>query len=860
MRGIRGFLTMGKDFRDYLNRPEFLGKGMFSRLIDYSRRSWRRAGVIVFIGIPISISLIFWSWAYIRWLGLKAPTQELLDTYNRELQGNLTERERTPIIIFDRNGVNIGEIRRTQVPEIRPSNMQDYSPIVWALLASEDREFYEHNGIRIKAMLRALYSTVFKGETQGGSTLTQQLAKLILSKAESVDDIGKEIKIRERSFINKGMEFFCAFYLESKFNKDEILAMYLNQVFLGYSSIGFDDAARRYFGVSAKDVSIAEAAMLVGIIPAPSIYNPMVSLKKSLERQSLVMTQMARNGELAIKKNQFDPRVEEKRFALRHKVIIRTIQGGQIFRSNIGHYPYTRNIERNEAPDFNNEIEAFIRNHFKETEIKQKVKSIFTTLDINKQRLAENLLYKKVKLIRERIESLGKRNSSNKKEDHLLELISSGTNGAFVSINPVNGYIDSMVGSYQYTASLPINRTLNIYRQPGSSIKGLVYAIAMAEKVVHPLSTVIDEKIDYGGYSPRNWYKGYKGPLFARNAFSLSVNTIPVKLLKEIGTEKFVDTLQRLLVWTDKERKTRIGNRANLSMALGSIELSPMELARIYGALLSGGHPVVPKFITRIKNFEDETIFETSSENTTESVIDPTAAAMTINLMQGVIAQGGTMVVGNERLRKIAGGKTGTVQSPRSAYKKWHRHGVRDTWFVGLLPNEVTVVWIGNDQGAPIPGSGSLNSGRLWEQFAMNLLEKNEINTESLLPPTENGVPVSICAQTGLELKPDLECESPLIDQIFYPEQADEIISHTEQVLAQIQEINKQTVAEELENGKIDDAVNKDNQESDELLKGLAQKTENAKENDLSNAGNVILDEPELRDAHSILEWQIEKN
>ncbi|MCB1145696.1 MAG: penicillin-binding protein [Leptospiraceae bacterium] len=836
-----------QEYPDQFQNSNSSGKGF----ISFIRRKWK---LLFFLGgvVPAFLFLVFIITAYIQWRGVKPSADEIIDSMDRELSGNLSERDKTPISIYDRNGILIGELRRTSLPEIRPENMQNYSGIVWALLASEDREFYSHGGVRLKAIVRALYQTVLGRSVQGGSTITQQLAKLILSDAEGGDRGDSGVKIRSRNVFNKVSELFCTWYLERKFDKNTILAMYLNRVFLGFNSVGFDDAARKYFGVSASQLSLGEAALLVGIIPAPSSYNPTVSVKRAQNRQKLILQLMEANPDLSPTPQKLNVNLEVKRLIARHDIQMKEVEGGKIYRSRIGKYPYARNIEKNLAPDFNNEIENWLRNQFPSEEIKSSVLRIDTSLDLRKQKIAANLIEKRVKTIRDNFEKeakelKGKNNTQEEKD--LLKLIAAGTNGSMISINPENGYIETMVGSYLYSSASPLNRALHIYRQPGSTIKSLVYSLALEEKIINPLSVVEDKAVSAGGYSPRNWYSGYRGKMLTRNAFALSVNTIPVMLLKEVGVRKMVNTMQAMLGMTDEEIDKRIDGRANLSMALGSIEVSPFELARIYASLASGGYRVDPVMVTRVKSFDNQDLFVYEPPEEKTPVIDPIAAAMTLNLMQGVISEGGTMVVKNKKLQELAGGKTGTVQSPASAKKRWHRTGVRDTWFAGVLPNEVTVIWIGNEQGAPIPGSGGGNTGSVWQEYSENLVASGRLDKNKFLPPLpDSAYKTAICADSGMLLNPELECEHPLYNQVFYPELQPRFEQRTEEYLAMMRK-----AAEELVPREGESEINPFGESGPPVIGAASKKL------DMSNAGGVELEDSGSIAASAPQEWQFEE-
>ena len=681
-------------------------------------------------------------------------------------------------------------MRRAGQRDIRADNIAEYKNVVWALLASEDRNFFKHGGVQMRSVGRALVTMVKGGETQGGSTITQQLAKLLLSEADAAASghaTGDTTKIRKRSIFNKLSEFFCTWHLEANYDKATILAMYLNKVYLGMMSVGFEDASRRYFGVSARELTPAEAAMLVGIIPAPSLYNPAASMKTALGRQQIVLKLMAAHPHVVQTAEKLELEKQTAAFREKHMIVERKVGDLNLYTAKIGRYIYARNFRLNRAPDFLNEIEKILNKRYSSDELKAKVLRIDTTLDIKNQEAAAKLLGARVSQVK--TELAGEREKLTAKNDKagadVVRIIEDGLNGSFVGINPDNMFVDSVVGGFEYRNTSPINRAFSMYRQPGSTIKALVYALAFQEKLIHPSSIVEDKAIAYGGYQPKNWYKGFKGRVTARQAFALSMNTIPVTLLHQIGLGKFVDTMQAVLGLSSEEMAIRIGDRKNLAMALGAIELSPLELARIYATIASGGLRVEPTLILKISDFDGHEIYK-ADDKPRERLLDPVACAMVMNLMQAVISAEGTMPVKIKELDGISGGKSGTVQSPVAAKAKWHnRSGIRDTWFVGALPAQISVIWIGHERGAPFTGSGSGTAGGLWQDFSKDYVVSHPDNKRLVPVPEKDFAAFDICGEIGLILK-QYKCKHPLQGQIYYKENTDELAKRTDVYMAKI--------------------------------------------------------------------------
>lgn len=747
------------------------------------RHKWKVLAAGTVVGVLAVLSLLVG--AYFSWLQRKETTQLVLKSIEAELKGELTERDRTPIEIYDRNGELIGEMKRAGQREIRADSLKQHETIVWALLASEDRNFYQHGGVQIKSLGRALWKSFTSADVQGGSTITQQLAKLILSEVESAEagqTKGDTTKIRRRNIFNKLSEFYCTWFLESQYDKPTILALYLNKVYLGMLSVGFEDASRRYFGKAARDLTQAEAAMLVGLIPAPSVYNPAASMKRALARQQLVLKLMAAHPYVVQKSEKMDIERLSRFFREEHAITEKQVGEQTLYSTKIGKYYYARSFKLNRAPDFLNEVEKFLHKQYTTEELKTKVRRIDTTLDIRSQESAARLLNLRVSEVRASLQKEKQQliAKNNKSASETVQLIEDGLNGTYIGLNPNTGHIESLVGGFEYKTTSPINRAFSMYRQPGSTIKALVYALALQEKLINPSSIVEDKALSIGGYSPKNWYKGFKGKVTARQAFALSMNTIPVTLLQQVGIGKFTETMQEAIGATDAEMAQRIGERKNLAMALGAIELSPLELARIYATIASGGYKTEPQMILKVSDFEGNAVYSAETDKIRERLLDPVACAMVMNLMQAVISNEGTMPITAAEVSGISGGKTGTVQSPSSAKAKWNnRTGIRDTWFVGALPQQISVIWVGHERGAPFTGSGSGTAGSVWKEFSKDYV-KTHPDSKQFLPQLETGfVKLDICGELGLLLRPELPCKHPILGQVYFSENETELNERT---------------------------------------------------------------------------------
>lgn len=717
--------------------------------------------------------------SYVSWTSEKPRVEKNLNKFATEINRVFDPSTSSPIFIKDKNGIVIGEFYRNNLKPIRVDNLDDHKIIVWALLSAEDREFYNHSGINYIAIFRAILVNLSRFRlSQGGSTITQQLAKLTLN-------------LGERNLFNKLTEVYATYYIENRFSKQEILSMYLNQIYLGQDNTGVESASRYYFDKSASDLSPAEAAMIIGIIPAPSVYNPIENLRYALLKQSIVLKEMAKTHDSKIRPSnqligsKFDVLLDDSIRKFKKTYAVAELKtNDQIdkdsnenseedkkkllktkYTSIIGSKGYDRNFKVNLAPDFNADIRKYILDEYTDEELENKNIIVHTTLDYEKQKIAEVALKEGMQTIKNEILQLANPGKSKKKSktkppsQEMVQEIASGMRGGFVSLNSKTGDVEVFINSVKISNSYRPNRLEYSYRQPGSTIKALVYALAFEKRIVTPSSIIKDEAISYNGYSPKNWYAGYKGDVTVRRAFAQSMNTVSVKLLKQVGVSYFIERIAQILdldITTAKERFS-----SNLSLALGSGELTPMELSIIYATIQNGGKKVTPR---KIRKIADSSSLEDFSNPEPDSyqILDPIACAMALDTLQSVLTEEGTMPI---RMpvedRFPMGGKTGTVQSPKEARKKWSGiEGVRDTWFAGLVPEMATVVWIGNDWGAPFPGSGSGTTGKIWWKFSQAVASRSSTGRQLLSEEIQGSyMKLDICADDGTLLEPNFEKE-----------------------------------------------------------------------------------------------------
>ncbi|WP_354031669.1 PBP1A family penicillin-binding protein [Bradyrhizobium sp. S3.2.6] len=498
-----------------------------------------------------------------------------------------------------------------------------------AFIAIEDRRFYSHFGIDPIGILRALVTNVLhRGVSQGGSTLTQQLAKnLFLT--------------QERTMARKLQEAELAIWLERKHSKNEILELYLNRVYFGSGAYGVEAAAQKYFGKPARSVTIAEAAMLAGLVKSPSRLAPNRNPEGAEARAQIVLAAMA-----------------DAKFITEAQA-----------QASIGHPSY--NVKPVGAGTVN-----YVADWIGEVlddlvgQIDDSIK-VETTIDPKLQAAAE------AAVIDELAAKSVKFNVSQ---------------GALVAMTP-DGAVRAMVGGRNYSDS-QYNRAVTAKRQPGSSFKPFVYLTAM-EQGLTPDTVRQDAPIEVKGWKPENYTHEYFGAVTLTQALAMSLNTVAIRLGLEVGPKNVVRTAHRLGISSKLE--------PNASIALGTSEVSVVELVGAYAAFANGGFAAAPHVVTRIRTLDGKLLYMRQPDEHNQ-VIEPRYVGMMNTMMRE------TLISGTAKKAEIPGwqaaGKTGTSQD------------YRDAWFIGYTSNLVTGVWLGNDDNSPTrKATGGGLPVEVWTRF-----------------------------------------------------------------------------------------------------------------------------------------------
>ena len=586
------------------------------------RGKTRRGGLIGGVG-----RLAYWAFVLMIWCGIVGAGVVVYYGARMPAMTTWSIPDRSPNIkIVSVDGRLLANRGMTGGEAVGLHEMSPYIP--QAVMAIEDRRFYSHLGIDPIGLARAMATNLMHGRfTQGGSTLTQQLAKNLFLKPD-------------RTLERKVQEVLLALWLEQKHTKDQILEMYLNRVYFGSGAYGVEAAARRYFGKSARDVSLSEAALLAGLLKAPSRLSPARDPKAAEERAQLVLAAMR----------------EEKMIGDKELTTAMSAPATRAAAYWTGSENYVADRIMEELPGLIGEVRSDI--------------IVDTTVDLTLQELAEKSIRRLVG------ENGDKLNVSQ---------------GALVSIDN-SGAVRAMVGGFDY-ANSQFDRASEARRQPGSAFKPFVYMAAL-EQGRTPDSVRNDAPIKIGNWTPDNYNGKYYGKVTLATALAKSLNSVAAQLAMEVGPEAVVEAAHRMGIESDLQ--------ANTSIALGTSEVTPLELTAAYVPFANGGYRPDVHFVRRVTTAAGEVLYEFTGGNNPRVV-----RAEVVGMMNAMMT--GTVETGTAKKAAFAwpsAGKTGTSQKSR------------DAWFIGYTANLTTGVWFGNDDGAPMKKvTGGALPAQAWHEF-----------------------------------------------------------------------------------------------------------------------------------------------
>ena len=588
------------------------------------KRKMRRAhGSRSFIARSAYWSLVVGLWlaiggaGVVAWVGAHLPPIQSLEIPKRppsiqivDLQGRALARR--------------GDLAGAPVPL---KEMPVYVPK--AFIAIEDRRFYEHSGIDPFGIGRAAFANILhRGVAQGGSTITQQLAKnLFLT--------------QERTIARKLQEVMLALWLERKFTKTQILELYINRVYFGSGAYGIEQASQHYFGKSARNITLAEAALLAAVVKSPSRLAPTRNFDGAEHRAKAVLAAMAELKFISI---------PTERVALAHPPRI-------VAQINSGSVNYVADWVMDALNDALGHVEEDI--------------VVQTTIDASLQANAEKSL----------IDELAQKGDKN-----------GVAQGAVVAMTP-DGAVRALVGGRNYADS-QFNRAVAARRQPGSAFKPFVYLAAL-EHGLTPDTVREDKPINVKGWQPENYGHEYFGPVTLSKALALSLNTVSVRLTLEVTPMAVIRTAYRLGITSKLE--------PNASIALGTSEVSMLELVGAYAPFANGGYAIMPHVIEKITTTNGNVLFARGGQQLGR-IIDARYVAM----MNGMMAE--TLTIGTAHKAALPGwpaaGKTGTSQD------------FRDAWFIGYTAHLIAGIWLGNDDGSPTKRvTGGSLPVEIWSRF-----------------------------------------------------------------------------------------------------------------------------------------------
>ncbi len=579
-----------------------------------------------------------------------------LTQYNYDLDKLINYKPILTTRIYDRNGEKIANLFNKEhryyatFDEIPPR-------LIEALLAIEDTTFFEHHGVNFDAIFRAIIKDVKAGKmVEGASTLTQQLVK-------------NTMLTREKKLSRKIKELIFSMKLERELSKEEILERYLNEIYLGHGYYGIKTAADGYFHKDLKNLTLKEMAMLVGLPKAPSFYSPTKNYEISLGRANRVIERMHSLSWI-------DDKTYEKAMKEHPHV-------------------YDSTLTQNQAPFVVDEVLRELTKDF--PDIKSGGYDIYTTIDLNMQKSGRDALKFAYDKNIQRVSS-----SENANDTNLTQL-----NGALVSIEPSSGDILALVGSVDYDKS-PYNRATMGRRQPGSAFKPFIYQVAIdlgysgASQLVDIAKTYEYEKDgEEMKWQPANYEKNYKGLITLREALIHSRNLATINLVTDIGLDTMIQSLESYGI----KNLPR-----NLSLSLGSISLSPLELAQYYSSFANHGIQVEPILIKKVEK-NSKVLFEQTAK--TKYITSPAQTYLMTSILEDVVKKGTGR---NARVKGIElAGKTGTTNNNV------------DAWFAGYSPTIETVVWFGNDDNTPMHAkeTGGRTAAPAFNYFYQELLKNN---------------------------------------------------------------------------------------------------------------------------------------
>jgi len=677
-------------------------------------------------------------------------------------------RPKLPMRVFSADGVLLGEYgeeRRNFMPiKLIPQVMKD------AVLSAEDSRFYEHGGVDYKGVVRAAVENLRDARSQGASTITMQVARNFYLSTE-------------KTFTRKIYEILLALKIESVLGKDQILELYMNQIFLGQRAHGFASAAEIYFGKPLRDVTVAEAAMLAGLPKAPSTFNPIVNPKRAVQRQRHIIERMFENGFITERQHD-DALAQVLRYRMQSEVAVHAEYvaeaARQLVYAQYGDESYTRGLNVYLTIDSAAQMVAYraLRRGLMDYELRQVYRGPEAYIDLPADpqqidaRVAEALVEhpdnddlraavvleasprKVVAMLQsgDAISVTGDglrpvtsglsdkagpktqirrgaivRATKNAKGDWQLTQLPD-VEGALVALDPRTGAMRALVGGFDYGKS-KFNHAIQAWRQPGSSFKPFIYSAAL-EKGFTPMTVINDAPLFFDAtvtgsqpWEPKNYDGKFEGPMPLHVALAKSKNMVSIRILRSIGTGFAQQWIGRFGFEAEK-------HPAYLTMALGAGSTTPLQMAAAYSVFANGGYRISPMLISRLTDSKGKLLLESKPPALDESMrtLDARNAFVMTSLLQEV-ARSGTAAKAQQLLKRPdVYGKTGTTNDSM------------DAWFAGYNPTLTAVVWIGYDNPRKLGAGAGETGGGLALPIWIELMQYALANVPVHEPSPPEGV------------------------------------------------------------------------------------------------------------------------
>ncbi len=628
--------------------------------------------VMVLICVPVGVSLGFYSF-YSKGL----PSTDAL----------VSVQPWTRTMIYDVHGHAIKAFYEQDRVEVLLDEIPQH--LSNAFIAIEDRKFYRHWGLNVFAIGKALSEDIIAGQiVRGASTITQQLARnLFLT--------------QEQTLTRKIKEAILAVRIERHFTKDEILMMYLNQIYFGEGAYGVEAAARRFFGKPLGEITLAESAFLAGLPKNPSAYSPRRHFDAAKQRQTVVIGAMVEMG-----------MVDAPEAA---KAKHDTLEILPAKRAELGTY-------------FTEHVRQILEHRYGASALYRDGLKVYTTMDLALQELAERSLETNLRAMEKRLGYQARDTLGN----NVIEGVSTPyIQAALVAIDPHTGHVKAMVGGRDFLES-KFNRATQAHRQPGSAFKIFVYTAAVANgmtacDIIMDSPIVVEMPADTSVWRPQNFSEDFEGPITMREALARSINIPAIKVADQIG--------QSTVITYARQMGIRSPLQPYLSIALGSFEVTLLELTSAIGVLPASGIRTEPIAITHIETREGH-ILEQNYPRKSEAISAQTAYVMT-SILQSAVDEGTGRLIRARGITRNLAGKTGTTDE----------YG--DAWYVGFSPDLVTGVWVGFDEKRSMGNrqTGARVALPIWIDFMTGALEAIP---DRRFPEPHGIVRRDICKETGL--------------------------------------------------------------------------------------------------------------